>query len=283
MKQFSEEQCMHHLYPQWRERGRSVFFFSLSLLFIDGLFLAAAVCLCCCVLPLWEQVTSSLQQDNYSSCILYISEHKVLPLSSCFDSFYQQPCSVGVVLLLHTKLCTSTNSGCCTSLSCIFEFVHSRFELAQTSAYKWRAVLSGKLRDREQLAAAAVAGLKQLINTGLLLLPPPPSPPPLPLAPLTLFIYQFSHFHFLTIFKLKMLSSYAPPPFFPSTSGSPWLCAQEGDRKWVSGSAQATGSGWLHTSCNLSPVILIELLRTLQSRLLTTGSPDISKNHNVVC
>uniref|UniRef100_A0A3Q3FY09 Uncharacterized protein n=1 Tax=Labrus bergylta TaxID=56723 RepID=A0A3Q3FY09_9LABR len=41
--------------------------------------------------------------------------------------------------------------------------------------------------------------------------------------------------------------------FFPSTRGSPWQCAGAGNRKWVSGSAQATGSSWLRSGCNLTP------------------------------
>lgn len=42
-------------------------------------------------------------------------------------------------------------------------------------------------------------------------------------------------------------------PFFSSTRGSPWQGAGEGERKWVSGSTPATGSGWLLSLCNWSP------------------------------
>lgn len=53
-------------------------------------------------------------------------------------------------------------------------------------------------------------------------------------------------------------------PFFSSTRGSPWQGAGEGERKWVSGSAPATGSGWLLSLWNWSPAPPAEHPSTLQ-------------------
>lgn len=109
---------------------------------------------------------------------------------------------------------------------------------------------------------AAVPGLKQLTNTRLPLL----SPAPFALSSVSSSSrFQFS-FHFTLGF---LLLSFTFPLFFASTRGSPWQCAGAGDRKWVSGSAQATGSGWLRSGCNLSPITPAELLSTLHLRLLT--------------
>lgn len=78
----------------------------------------------------------------------------------------------------------------------------------------------------------------------------PPSSGPTRSPPLS----NPSRFHFLCFHTLI-----SPPLLFsvfsfPSTRGSPWQCARAGDRKWVSGSAQATGSGWLRSGCNLTPL-----------------------------
>lgn len=53
-------------------------------------------------------------------------------------------------------------------------------------------------------------------------------------------------------------------PFFSSTKGSPWQGAGEGERKWVSGSAPATGPGWLLSLWNWSPARSAEHPSTLQ-------------------
>lgn len=134
----------------------------------------------------------------------------------------------------------------------------------------------------ELLAAEAVPGLKQLTNTRLPLLslhpPLPPHPPPsfelLSLSLSTCCTLFSSLFSFL-------LFSYFPS-FLPSTRGSPWQCAGAGDRKWVSGSAQATGSGWLRCGCNLSPIAPTELLSALQLRLLTIDALDGINRINLI-
>lgn len=115
----------------------------------------------------------------------------------------------------------------------------------------------------ELLAALAVPGLKQLTNTRL---------PLFSLAPSLSPVSSSTHFHFLYFSPLVSPPLLLSPLFFSSTRGSSWQCAGAVDRKWVSGSAQATGSGWLCSGCNLSPITPTELHSTLQLRLLTIYS-----------
>lgn len=104
---------------------------------------------------------------------------------------------------------------------------------------------------------AAVPGLKQLTNSRL---------PLLSLAPSLSTVSSSSCFHFFFFPFYPLISPPLLLSLFSSTRGSPWQCAGAGDRKWVSGSAQATGSGsgWLRSRCNLSPITPTEPLSTLQ-------------------
>lgn len=79
-------------------------------------------------------------------------------------------------------------------------------------------------------------------------------------GPLTLPSFQISSlFHFLSFLPSYFSSVRNFPLFLPSTRGSPWQYSGAGDRKWVSGSAEATGSDWLRSGCNLTPVTPTEL------------------------
>lgn len=113
---------------------------------------------------------------------------------------------------------------------CIFEGVHV-LALAEVCV-----VVAGST-EREagapgaELLAAAVPGLKQLTNSRRPLVSPrPPNS------------FQFLVFLAFFTFTLLWLVPFfcTLPLFLLSTRGSPWQCA--GDRKWVSGSAQAAGS-----------------------------------------
>lgn len=125
--------------------------------------------------------------------------------------------------------------------------------------------MSGKLGapGSELLAAAAVPGLKQLTNTRL---------PLLSLAPSLSTVSSSSRFHFPSFLPSEFSSSLSFPSFLSLHQRLSLAVAGAGDRKWVSGSAQATGSGWLRSGCNLSPITPTELLSTLQLSLLTIDS-----------
>lgn len=155
-------------------------------------------------------------------------------------------------------------------LPCIFECVRRHvWALAEVCVVvAGRAVLSGK-PGASRLRAVSCGCCCQASNSWQIPGFPSSLRPPPPLCPVS----SSSRFHFLSFSPADFpLLSLLSPLFFPSTRGSSWQCAGAGDRKWVSGSAQATGSGWLHSGCNLSPISPPELLCTLQLRLLTIDS-----------
>lgn len=76
---------------------------------------------------------------------------------------------------------------------------------------------------------------------------------PASLWPLRFQQLLFFFFPFLFPFFSLWFLALSCFPFFSSTRGSPWQGAGEGERKWVSGSTPATGSGWLLSLCNWSP------------------------------
>lgn len=75
--------------------------------------------------------------------------------------------------------------------------------------------------------------------------------------------HTFNSFFSFPLFSLRFLAL-SCFPFFSSSRGSPWQGAGAEERKWVSGSAPATGSGWLLSPWNASPVPSAEHPSTLQ-------------------